>query len=171
MSVRSEVADRKGARPAPKLAGAIGFEDVSFAYDRCRPVLRHLDLVIAPGEKVAIVGATGAGKSTLVGLVPRFYDPTEGVVTIDGRDMRDYTLLSLREQISLVLQDSLLFSGTIRENISFGCPAASADEVLAAARLANADDFIQDLPNGYDSPVSERATTLSGGQKQRIAIA
>lgn len=171
LSIRSEVVDRRGARPAPKLAGAVELRDVSFEYEPGQPVLRHINLSIAPGEKIAIVGATGAGKSTLVSLIPRFYDPTQGEVRIDGKDVRDYTLLSLREQISLVLQDSLLFSGTIRENIAFGRPEASDKEILAAGRFANADEFIQGLPVGYDSPVSERATTLSGGQKQRIAIA
>jgi ABC-type multidrug transport system fused ATPase/permease subunit len=120
---------------------------------------------------VAIVGATGAGKSTLVSLIPRFYDPCSGQVLIDGEDIRNYALQSLREQISLVLQDSLLFSGTIRENIAFGRPGASDEEIVAAAVTANADEFVQRLPEGYDTPVAERGTTLSGGQKQRIAIA
>src|SRR5439155_20948079 len=115
-------------------------------------------------------GATGAGKSTLVSLIPRFYDPTEGEVRIDGEDIRNYSLQSLREQISLVLQDSLLFSGTIRENIAFARPGASDEEIAAAAVTANADEFIQRLAEGYESPVAERATTLSGGQRQRIAI-
>src|SRR5207245_904919 len=117
-------------------------------------------------EKVAIVGATGAGKSTLVSLIPRFYDPIEGEVRIDGEDIRNYTLQSLREQISLVLQDQLLFSGTVRENIAFGCPRASDEEIVAAAVAANADEFIQQLPDGYETLVAERSTTLSGGQKQ-----
>jgi subfamily B ATP-binding cassette protein MsbA len=171
MRIRSELVERKGARPAPRLQGAIDLQRVSFEYEPGRPVLCDLNLSIVPGEKIAIVGATGAGKSTLVSLIPRFYDPTKGSVCIDGKDIRDFTVNSLREQISLVLQDSLLFSGTVRENIAFGRPDATHEEILTAARLANADEFIQDLPNGYDSTVSERATTLSGGQKQRIAIA
>jgi len=171
MSIRSELADRKGARPAPRLQGAIDLRRVSFEYEPGRPVLCDLNLSIVAGEKIAIVGATGAGKSTLVSLIPRFYDPTQGTVCIDGEDIRDFTVNSVREQISLVLQDSLLFSGTVRENIAFGRPDATDEEIFTAARLANADEFIQDLPNGYDSIVSERATTLSGGQKQRIAIA
>jgi ABC-type multidrug transport system fused ATPase/permease subunit len=134
-------------------------------------VLLHLRLAIAPGEKVAFVGATGAGKSTLASLISRFYDPTFGEVRIDGQDIRNYTAQSLREQISLVLQDSLLFSGTIRENIAFGRPGASDEEIVAAAVTANADEFIQRLPEGYETLVAERGTTLSGGQKQRIAIA
>jgi ABC-type multidrug transport system fused ATPase/permease subunit len=171
LSVQSELADREGARPAPKLRGTVAFHDVSFEYEPGRPVLHDINLAFAPGEKIAIVGSTGAGKSTLISLVSRFYDPTKGAVLADGKDLRDFTLLSLREQISLVLQDSLLFSGTIRENIAFGRPDASDEEIITAARVANAHEFIVDLPAGYDSPVSERATTLSGGEKQRIAIA
>jgi len=171
LSARSELADSEAARPAPKLRGAVAFHDVSFEYEPGRRVLHNVNLAVAPGEKIAIVGPTGAGKSTLISLVLRFYDPTKGAVLADGRDIRDFTLQSLREQISLVLQDSLLFSGTIRENIAFGCPEASDEEIVSAARLANAHEFILDLPDAYDSLVSERATTLSGGEKQRIAIA
>jgi len=171
MNVRSELADRKAARPAPRLQGGIDLRRVWFEYEPGRPVLYDINLSIVPGEKIAIVGATGAGKSTLVSLIPRFYDPSDGVVCIDGKEVRDYTLLSLREQISLVLQDSLLFSGTIRENISFGRPGASDQEIRTAARLANAHEFIEKMPDGYDSAVAERGKTLSGGQKQRIAIA
>ncbi len=171
LSTQTELADRPGARPAPRLRGEVTFRDISFEYEPGRPVLRDIKLTIAPGEKVAIVGATGAGKSTLVSLVARFYDPAEGMVLADGKDIRDFTLNSLREQISLVLQDSLLFSGTVRENIAFGRPEASDEDIVVAARLANAHEFILDLPDGYDSRVSERATTLSGGEKQRIAIA
>ncbi len=171
MSVQSELTDRKGSRLAPRLQGEIEFRDVSFEYEPGQPVLSHVNLAISPGEKIAIVGATGAGKSTLVGLVPRFYDPTQGAVSIDGEDIRNYTLQSLREQISLVLQDSLLFSGTIRENITFGSPGASEEQVVAAAQVAMADEFIRRFPEGYDTEVAERGTTLSGGQKQRIAIA
>jgi ATP-binding cassette subfamily B protein len=171
MLVRSDVIDREGARAVGELKGSIEFRNVSFEYEPGRPVLAHMDLAIAPGEKVAIVGATGAGKSTLVSLIPRFYDPTFGEVCIDGEDIRNCQLQSLREQISLVLQDSLLFSGTIRENIAFGRPGASDEEIVAAAVTANADEFIQRLPEGYETPVAERGTTLSGGQKQRIAIA
>src|SRR3989441_2584596 len=171
MRVRSEVRDRKRARPAPPLRGRIEFRDVSFEYETGRTVLSHINLAIAPGEKIAIVGATGTGKSTLVSLVPRFYDPSDGEVRIDGQDIRNYALQSLREQISLVLQDQLLFSGTIRENIAFGRPDASDEEIAAAAVTANADEFIQRFPAGYETLVAERGTTLSGGQKQRIAVA
>ncbi len=171
MNVRSDVTDREAARTISQLEGSIEFRDVSFEYEPGRPVLSHINLSIAPGEKVAIVGATGAGKSTLASLISRFYDPTRGEIHIDGEDIRNYTLQSLREQISLVLQDSLLFSGTIRENIAFGRPGASDKEIAAAAVTANADEFIERLPEGYESAVAERGTTLSGGQKQRIAIA
>jgi len=171
LCVQCELADREEARPAPKLCGAVAFHNVSFEYEPGRPVLRDINLSVVAGEKIAIVGPTGAGKSTLISLVLRFYDPTRGAVLADGKDLRDFTLISLREQISMVLQESLLFSGTIRENITFGRPDASDEEIVTAARLANAHEFIVDLPGGYDSPVSERATTLSGGEKQRIAIA
>lgn len=171
MLIRSDVADRIGARKISHLKGAVEFHRVSFEYEPHRPVLSQIDLTISPGEKIAIVGATGAGKSTLVSLIPRFYDPTRGEIRIDGQDIRNYALQSLREQISLVLQDSLLFNGSIRENIAFGCPGATEEQIAAAAVTANADEFIQRLPEKYETLVAERGTTLSGGQKQRIAIA
>ena len=171
LGVEREVADRAGARPAPALRGAIEFRNVSFEYMPGRPVLAGIDLQVSAGERIAIVGATGAGKSTLVSLIPRLYDPSGGTVLIDGCDVRDLTVQSLRDQTSLVLQDSLLFSGTIRENIAFGRPTASAADIVRAAETANATEFIDRLPEGYDTPVAERGSTLSGGQKQRIAIA
>src|SRR5713226_9345623 len=171
MRVRSEVAEPRHARAAPRFEGRIEFRDVSFEYTGGQPVLSHIDLLVEPGTTVAIVGATGAGKSTLVSLIPRLYDPAAGAVCIDGEDIRRYTVQSLRDQISLVLQDSLLFSGTIRENIAFGRPDASDEEICHAARTANAEEFILPLPDGYDTVVAERGSTLSGGQKQRIAIA
>ena len=171
MGIRSDVADRKGARAAPRLKGGIEFRDVSFGYELSRTVLSNINLAVAPGERIAIVGATGAGKSTLVSLIPRFYDPTQGAIAIDNDDIRNYSLQSLRDQISLVLQDSLLFSGTVRENIAFGRPGATDAEIVAAAITANADEFIRRLSDGYETVVAERGTTLSGGQKQRIAIA
>ena len=158
-------------RPATRLHGQIEFKDVSFHYESGQPVLSHINLSIAPGEKVAIVGPTGVGKSTLVSLIPRFYDPSGGAIYIDGKDIRNYTVRSLRDQISLVLQDSLLFRGTIRDNIAFGRSDATDEQVVAAATTAGADEFIQRLPAGYDTIVAERGSTLSGGQKQRIAIA
>ena len=134
-------------------------------------MLTGVTLRIRPGEKVALVGATGAGKSTLVSLIPRLYDPVGGSVCIDGEDIRGYTVPSVRAQISLVLQDALLFNGSIRDNITFGRPEATEEEIVAAAVTANADEFISRLPDGYDTLVAERGSTLSGGQKQRIAIA
>jgi subfamily B ATP-binding cassette protein MsbA len=171
MRVRSEVTELPGAREVSQLKGEIEFRDVSFEYQSGQPVLSRINLHIAPGEKVAIVGATGAGKSTLISLVPRLYDPSSGTVSIDGADIRNYSVQSLRAQISLVLQDSLLFSGTIRENIAFGRPEAADEEIIAAAVVANAAEFIDLLPDGYETPVAESGTTLSGGQKQRVAIA
>src|SRR6266480_2684190 len=168
---RSEVRDRRPARLAPRFKGIIEFRDVSFEYEPGVIVLSHINLCISPGEKLAIIGPSGVGKSTLVSFVPRFYDPSLGAVLIDGVDIRNYSLHSLREQISLVLQDSLLLSGTIRDNIAFARTDATDDEICAAAVTANADEFIRRLPGGYETPVGERGTTLSGGQKQRIAIA
>src|SRR5262249_11262718 len=140
LQAKSEVVDSKQARPMQTCTGRIEFEDVCFEYDPGQRVLSHIDLVINAGEIVAIVGATGAGKSTLVGLVPRFYDRTAGKVLVDGEDVRNYSLQSLRENISLVLQDSLLFSGSVRDNIAFGCPTATDEAITEAAKLANADD-------------------------------
>jgi subfamily B ATP-binding cassette protein MsbA len=168
---RSEVVDRENATAVGSVQGRIEFRNVAFAYEEGRSVLSEIDLTLEPGQTVAIVGATGAGKSTLVSLVPRFYDPTRGVVMLDGMDIRNFSVQFLREQISLVLQDALLFSGTVRENIAFGRPDATDEEVAEAAAKANANEFIQRLPQGYDTPIAERGATLSGGQKQRIAIA
>ena len=171
LSTRTEVFDRPHARLAPRFAGRIQFDQVSFEYQPGQPVLSQIGLEIQPGEKVAIMGTTGAGKSTLISLIPRLYEPTEGSVRIDGEDIRIYRLNSLRDQISLVLQDSLLFSGSIRENIAFGRPNARDEEIFAAAMQANAHEFIERLPDGYETQIAERGATLSGGQKQRIAIA
>ncbi len=166
-----EVPESPRARSLGRPHGSIIFEDVWFAYEPARPVLRGISLDIRPGEVMVVVGPTGAGKSTLASLIPRFYDPTQGRVLVDGADVRDLRVRSLREQISIVLQDSLLFCGTIRDNIAYGCPSASDREVLAAAQAAHAHEFIIDLPDGYDAYVGERGVTLSGGQRQRIAIA
>jgi subfamily B ATP-binding cassette protein MsbA len=171
LSVRRDVADRKDAQPIHRLRGRLEFCDVSFEYDVGQPILSHISFDIAPGERVAIVGATGAGKSSLLSLIPRLYDPTGGIVRIDGNDIRRYTLKSLRDHISLVLQDPLLFRGTIRDNIAFGRPQVGDEKIAAAAATANVSEFVQRLPNGYDTVISERGTTLSGGQKQRVAIA
>jgi subfamily B ATP-binding cassette protein MsbA len=171
MELAFDVTDRPDARPAARLSGQIEVRDVTFAYDQSREVLSRIRLSIAPGEHVAIVGATGAGKSTLASLIPRLYDPTGGAVLMDGHDLRMFKVQSLRDQVSMVLQDALLFSGSIRDNIAFGKPEATMEEIVGAARTANADEFIDRLPLGYETPVSERGTTLSGGQKQRIAVA
>ncbi len=171
MELAYDVTDRPDARPAARLSGQIEFRDVSFAYDQSREVLSRISLSVAPGERLAIVGATGAGKSTLASLIPRLYDPTGGAVLMDGHDLRTFRVQSLRDQVSMVLQDALLFSGSIRDNIAFGKPEATMEEIVVAARTANADEFIDRLPLGYETAVSERGTTLSGGQKQRIAIA
>ncbi|HUT15072.1 MAG TPA: ABC transporter ATP-binding protein [Anaerolineae bacterium] len=167
------VQDRPAARPLPDVQGRIAFEEVSFSYsgDGGEPVLEGINLVAEPGETVAILGETGSGKSTLTNLIPRFYDVTSGRVTIDGIDVRDVTLESLRSQIAISLQESVLFSGTIRDNIRYGRMDASDEEVLAAAKVAQAHEFIAAFPDGYDTRVGQRGVNLSGGQKQRIAIA
>ena len=167
----SAVKDQPGAVPAPLFVGRIEFDNVSFGYDPKRPVLRNVSFRIRPGEMVALVGPTGAGKTTVTSLLARFYDPTSGAVKIDGHDIRRYEQRSLRQQISFVLQETVLFHGTIAANISYGKPGASTDEILRAARVANAAEFIERMPEGYDTLVGERGVTLSGGQRQRIAIA
>lgn len=171
MRVDSEVKDIPNARTLDTTIGELEMKHVSFAYESGRTVLEDINLTARPGETIALVGATGAGKSTLVSLILRLYDPTMGAVCLDGVDVRQYRLRSLRDQIGIVLQDSLLFSGSIRENIAFGRPDARDDEILAAARVANAHEFIDRFPKGYSTHVSERGSSLSGGQKQRIAIA
>lgn len=165
------VADLPGARPAPPLRGAVAFENVSFGYLPDRPVLNGVDFSVEPGQVLALVGSTGEGKSTIVSLVPRLYDPTEGVVRVDGCDLREFTLASLQAQVSVVLQESVLFRATVRENIAYGRPDATFPEIVAAARAAKAHEFIEALPEGYETVIGERGDTLSGGQRQRIAIA
>jgi ATP-binding cassette subfamily B protein len=165
------VPETPGARPLGRVRGAIAFENVAFAYEPAHPILRDISLTIEPGQTVALVGGTGAGKTTLLSLVPRFYDPGSGRVLIDGTDVREATKKSLRANISVVLQDTLLLSGTVLENIAYGRPGATRDEIRAAAVAAQADAFIAQLPHGYDTPVGERGVRLSGGQKQRIGLA
>jgi len=168
---QDDVVDSPGAVAISSAAGAIAFESVSFGYAEDRYVLRDIDLCIDPNQIVALVGGTGAGKSTLLSLVPRFYDPTTGSIALDGHDLRQITKKTLRAQIAIVLQDTLLFSTTVRENIAYGRPDATEEEIIDAARRAQADDFIRQLPKGYASPVGERGGHLSVGQRQRIGIA
>lgn len=160
-----------GADAAPPLWGEIRFSDLDFAYQPGSPVLSNIDLVVEPGQTVALIGPTGAGKSTLLALIPRLYDPSRGAVLIDGRDIRQFTLKSLRDQISIVPQDGMLFAGSVRENIGYGRPDATDEEIEAAARAAFVHEFVETLPEGYDSVLGERGVTLSGGQRQRLAIA
>jgi ABC-type multidrug transport system fused ATPase/permease subunit len=165
------IPERAGARTVGPQRGDIRFEHIAFGYDASAPVLRDVCLTIAPGQHVGIVGPTGSGKSTIVSLIPRFYEPASGRITIDGVELGDYSLAALRRQIGFVLQDTALFHGTVRENIAYGRPDATDDAIIAAAKLANADEFIDKMPLGYDSMIGERGGTLSGGQRQRIGIA
>jgi ATP-binding cassette subfamily B protein len=172
LDVQSEVIQKQDAAALPPIQGRVAFERVSFRYfGGGEAVLKDVSFVAEPGQVVALLGATGSGKSTIINLIPRFYDVTDGRATIDGYDVRDVTLDSLRHQIGIVLQETSLFSGTIRENIAFGRPEAPLEEIVAAARAAEAHDFIMSFTEGYDTLVGERGVTLSGGQKQRIAIA
>lgn len=171
INVVSRVRDLPRARRAPRFKGKIEFDCVSFSYSPDNPILKELSFQIEPGQVAAIVGPSGAGKSTIVSLIPRFYDPTAGQVKIDGSDIRRYTLKSLREQMSFVLQDTVLFHVPIWQNIAYGKPDARRAEIMRAAELANAHEFIEKMPEGYDTMVGERGVTLSGGQRQRIAIA
>ena len=166
-----EVRDQSGAPPLSSVRGHVRIENVTFGHETGRPILRNVSLEARPGETVAIVGPTGAGKSTLVSLVPRFFDPWEGRVTLDGHDVRQVQLRSLRSHIALVLQEAFLFPLTIAENIAYGRPGATLAEIEAAARAANAHEFITRLPNGYQTVIGERGATLSGGERQRISIA
>jgi ATP-binding cassette subfamily B protein len=166
-----EVAESGNAIELPPGPGRITFEHVTFGYDRERPVLDHIDLEVEPGRTIALIGHTGSGKTTLTALVPRFYDASAGRVLIDGVDVRDVTLTSLRRAIGVVSQDPFLLSDTVRENIAFGAPGLDAEQVDAVARLAHAHEFIERLPDGYETVIGERGITLSGGQRQRLAIA
>jgi ATP-binding cassette subfamily B multidrug efflux pump len=172
LDAQSDVTDKPGAIALPDVRGEVSFESVTFRYFQSgEPVLKNVSFNTQPGQRIALLGATGSGKTTIINLLPRFYDPSEGKITIDGFDLRDVTLDSLRSQIGIVLQETTLFSGTIRENIAFGKSNARMEEIIEAAKAAAADEFIMAFPDGYDTSVSERGTTLSGGQKQRIAIA
>ncbi|GAB4415744.1 MAG: ABC transporter ATP-binding protein [Anaerolineales bacterium] len=172
LDAKNDIVDKPDAIDLPDVSGTIRFEDVTFRYfGGGEPVLQNVTFEAAPGETIALLGATGSGKSTIINLIPRFYDPTEGRITIDGHDLRDVKIESLRAQIGIVLQETTLFSGSIRENIAFGKPEATQAEIEEAAKAAQAHDFIMSFPEGYDTHVGERGQTLSGGQKQRIAIA
>ena len=171
LETESRVRDLPRARRAPHFRGDIKFEDVSFSYQPDTPVLKNVSLEIKPAQTAAFVGPTGAGKSTIISLVARFYDPTSGVIKIDGQDIRSYTLRSLRQQMSFVLQDTLLFRAPLWKNIAYGKPEARRSEIVRAAELANAHEFIEKLPEGYDTVAAEKGVSLSGGQRQRIAIA
>jgi len=171
LQVEARVRDLPRARRAPRFKGKIEFEHVTFAYDEKPPVLNDISFKIEAGKVAAIVGPSGAGKSTIISLIPRFYDPQSGRIKIDGVDIRQYRLKSLREQISFVLQDTLLFHASIWDNIAYGKPDAESQKVVRAAKLANAHEFIEKMPEGYATMVGERGMTLSGGQRQRIAIA
>jgi ABC-type multidrug transport system fused ATPase/permease subunit len=171
LSADDIITERAGATVPGRVKGAITLEHVAFGYGEDTPVLRDVSFTIAPGQVVGVVGPTGSGKSTVLSLIPRFYDPAAGRVLIDGTDITTYKLAALRAQVGFVLQETVLFRGTIRENIAYGRPGASDEEIVAAAKLANADEFISRMPHGYDSVVGERGDTLSGGQRQRIGIA
>ena len=172
LDAKSDIMDKPNAIKLPDVKGEVKFENVTFRYfGGGEPVLKDVSFEAKPGETIALLGATGSGKTTIINLLPRFYDPSEGRITIDGHDLRDVTLDSLRTQIGIVLQETTLFSGSIRENIAFGKPAATLAEIQKAAKAAAAHDFIISFPDGYDTHVGERGTTLSGGQKQRVAIA
>jgi len=172
LDAKNDITDKPDAKELPAVTGNVKFEDVTFRYfGGGEPVLSNVTFEAKSGESIALLGATGSGKTTIINLLPRFYDPAEGRITIDGHDLHDITLESLRSQIGIVLQETTLFSGSIRDNIAFGKPDASQAEVEAAAQAAQAHDFIMAFPEGYNTHVGERGATLSGGQKQRVAIA
>jgi ATP-binding cassette, subfamily B, multidrug efflux pump len=172
LDAKNDIVDKPDAISLPDVTGTVKFENVTFRYfGGGEPVLKNVSFTANPGETIALLGATGSGKTTIINLLPRFYDPSEGKITVDDHDLRDIKLESLRAQIGIVLQETTLFSGTIRENIAFGKPEASQKEIEAAAQAAQAHEFIMSFPEGYDTHVGERGTTLSGGQKQRVAIA
>jgi len=171
LETETQVRNTRGARPAPRFKGKIEFDRVSFSYDEGRQVLDDVSLRIEPGQLAALVGPTGGGKTTIVSLLPRFYEFSSGQIRIDGQDIRRFQINSLRQQISFVLQESLLFRAPVWQNIAYGKPEATHDEIVRAAKLANAHEFIERMPEAYDTMVGERGVTLSGGQRQRITIA
>ncbi|MGI6628122.1 MAG: ABC transporter ATP-binding protein [Bacillota bacterium] len=171
LDTKADVQDQKGAKPIKQIRGRVTFENAGFAYDGENMVLEAINLDVAPGETIAILGGTGSGKSTLINLIPRFYDVTEGRILIDGVDIREVTLESLRAQIGIVTQETFLFSASLRDNIAYGKPGTTDIDIMNAARAAHIDEFISSLPDGYDTVIGERGVGLSGGQKQRVAIA
>src|SRR5262249_50540431 len=171
IQTEEQVRDSPRAQPAPRFKGKIEFDHVSFGYQQDGPVLKDVSFHIEPGQFAAFVGPTGAGKTTIISLIPRFYSPRSGQVRIDGVNVNNFTMKSLRQQISFVLQETLLFRAPIWQNIAYGKPEATRNEIIQAAKLANADEFIVQMPEGYETMVGERGVTLSGGQRQRIAIA
>ncbi|WP_405744166.1 lipid A export permease/ATP-binding protein MsbA [Anaerovibrio slackiae] len=171
MDLDEKITDVPGAKPLPPIKGQVEFKDITFSYKEGQPALQHISLKAEPGQMIALVGPSGSGKSTIANLIPRFYDVDSGTITIDGHDIRQVTADSLREQIGLVPQETMLFSTTVMENIRYGRLDATDEEVVEAARAANAEEFIKDLPEGYDTKLGERGLNLSGGQRQRLAIA
>lgn len=171
MDLDEKITDVPGAKPLPPIKGQVEFKDITFSYKEGQPALQHISLKAEPGQMIALVGPSGSGKSTIANLIPRFYDVDSGTITIDGHDIRQVTADSLREQIGLVPQETMLFSTTVMENIRYGRLDATDEEVVKAARAANAEEFIKDLPEGYDTKLGERGLNLSGGQRQRLAIA
>jgi ATP-binding cassette subfamily B protein len=171
LDTRPEITSKPGALAPERIEGRVEFRDVSFSYDGTKPVLRHVSLAVEPGQMVGLCGHSGAGKSTFVNLISRFFDVSDGALLIDGVDVRDYDLAWLRSHVGVVLQDPYLFYGTIADNIRYGKPEAPLAEVIEAARAANAHDFIVTLPDGYDTLVGERGQSLSGGERQRVSIA
>lgn len=171
MDLEEKITDVPGAKPLPPIKGQVEFKDITFSYKEGQPALQHISLKAEPGQMIALVGPSGSGKSTIASLIPRFYDVDSGTITIDGHDIRQVTADSLREQIGLVPQETMLFSTTVMENIRYGRLDATDEEVVEAARAANAEEFIKDLPEGYDTKLGERGLNLSGGQRQRLAIA
>ena len=168
---RADIVERPDASPLRRATGAVSFQQVSFRYNHDRPILRDVSFTISPGTRVGIVGTTGAGKTTLLNLLTRFYDPTGGRIVLDGKDLRDYRLADLRRQYAMVLQEPVLFSGSVEENIRYGSPQSTFDEVVAAAQAAHAHEFIMRLSDGYGTAVGNRGATLSGGERQRISLA
>ena len=171
MDKKSEVKELPSASELKDVNGRVEYKDISFSYEKNKKVLKNINLKVNPGETVAIVGPTGAGKSTLIHLLPRFYDPDQGKIVIDNQEIKNVTLESLREQVGIVLQHTFLFAASVKENISYGKPEASMEEIKRAAKIAQIDDFVSSLPLGYETPIGERGVNLSGGQKQRLAMA